>query len=78
MRSWNPFPGIRSGREAGKISVADVVNTLVEAETIASRMHDEYTRWSTFFLSLLENATETKKKNIFSTFNINKDAFLKV
>ncbi|SMC41373.1 ATP-dependent chaperone ClpB [Papillibacter cinnamivorans] len=79
MRSVESIPRVSgSGREAGKIYVsADVDKTLVEAETIASRMRDEYTSVEHLFLSLLENANRNLK-SLFSTFNINKDAFLKV
>ena len=73
------MPGVTgSGREAGKIYVAQDVDTvLAKAENIADSMKDEYVSVEHLMLSLLENPNRNLKE-IFKLFDIRKNDFLKV
>ena len=73
------MPGVTgSGREAGKIYVAQDVDTvLAKAENIAESMKDEYVSVEHIMLSLLENPNRNLKE-IFKLFDIRKNDFLKV
>ena len=66
-----------SAREAGKVYVtADMDKALREAAQEAARMKDEYISVEHLMLGIL-NGPERAVKEIFRTFNITKDAFLK-
>ena len=66
-----------SAREAGKVYVtADMDKALREAAQEAARMKDEYISVEHLMLGIL-NGPERAVKEIFRTFNISKDAFLK-
>ena len=73
------MPGVTgSGREAGKIYVAQDVDTvLAKAENIADSMKDEYVSVEHIMLSLLENPNRNLRE-IFKQFDIRKNEFLKV
>ena len=73
------MPGVTgSGREAGKIYVAQDVDTvLAKAENIADSMKDEYVSVEHIMLSLLENPNRNLRE-IFKLFDIRKNDFLKV
>ena len=73
------MPGVTgSGREAGKIYVAQDVDTvLAKAENIADSMKDEYVSVEHLMLSLMENPNRNLKE-IFKLFDIKKNEFLKV
>ncbi len=73
------MPGVTgSGREAGKIYVAQDVDTvLAKAENIADSMKDEYVSVEHLMLSLLENPNRNLRE-IFKLFDIKKNEFLKV
>ena len=73
------MPGVTgSGREAGKIYVAqDVVTVLAKAENIADSMKDEYVSVEHIMLSLMENPNRNLRE-IFKLFDIRKNDFLKV
>ena len=73
------MPGVTgSGREAGKIYVAQDVDTvLAKAENIADSMKDEYVSVEHLMLSLMENPNHNLKE-IFKLFDIRKNDFLKV
>ena len=73
------MPGVTgSGREAGKIYVAQDVDTvLAKAENIADSMKDEYVSVEHLMLSLLENPNRNLRE-IFKLFDIRKNEFLKV
>ena len=73
------MPGVTgSGREAGKIYVAQDVDTvLAKAENIADSMKDEYVSVEHLMLSLLENPNRNLRE-IFKLFDIRKNDFLKV
>ena len=73
------MPGVTgSGREAGKIYVAQDVDTvLAKAENIADSMKDEYVSVEHLMLSLMENPNRNLKE-IFKLFDIRKNDFLKV
>ncbi|MFA5341278.1 MAG: ATP-dependent chaperone ClpB [Clostridia bacterium] len=67
-----------SGREPDKVYVSKETDlTLTEAEKQAKAMKDEYVSVEHIFLSLIETAN-SKLKEFFKEFRINKDAFLKV
>ena len=72
------MPGVTgSGREAGKIYVAQDVDTvLAKAENIADSMKDEYVSVEHLMLSLMENPNRNLKE-IFKLFDIKKNDFLK-
>ena len=72
------MPGVTgSGREAGKIYVAQDVDTvLAKAENIADSMKDEYVSVEHIMLSLMENPNHNLKE-IFKLFDIRKNDFLK-
>ena len=66
-----------SAREAGKVYVtADMDKALREAAQEAARIKDEYISVEHLMLGIL-NGPERAVKEIFRTFNITKDAFLK-
>ena len=73
------MPGVTgSGREAGKIYVAQDVDTvLAKAENIADSMKDEYVSVEHIMLSLMENPNRNLRE-IFKLFDIRKNDFLKV
>ena len=73
------MPGVTgSGREVGKIYVAQDVDTvLAKAENIADSMKDEYVSVEHIMLSLMENPNRNLKE-IFKLFDIRKNDFLKV
>ena len=78
-RAVDAFPHLSgSGREAGKIYVAqDVDQVLTEAEQTAVNMKDEYVSVEHLFLALLSSPNEALKQ-LFSRYNISRDAFLKI
>ena len=73
------MPGVTgSGREAGKIYIAqDVDSVLAKAERIADSMKDEYVSVEHLMIALLENPNKNLKE-IFKLFSIQKNEFLKV
>ena len=73
------MPGVTgSGREAGKIYVAqDVDAVLAKAENIADSMKDEYVSVEHLMISLMENPNRNLKE-IFKLFDLKKNDFLKV
>ena len=73
------MPGVTgSGREAGKIYIAQDVDTvLAKAEGIAESMKDEYVSVEHLMISLMENANQ-HLRDIFKLFDIKKNDFLKV
>ena len=73
------MPGVTgSGREAGKIYVAqDVDSVLAKAEGIADSMKDEYVSVEHLMIALLENPNKNLRE-IFKLFSIQKNEFLKV
>ena len=73
------IPGVTgSGREAGKIYIAQDVDTvLAKAEGIAESMKDEYVSVEHLMISLMENANQ-HLRDIFKLFDIKKNEFLKV
>lgn len=67
-----------SGREPDKIYVSqDVDKTLTEAENQAKRMQDDFVSVEHIMLALLETAN-SKLMEIFKSYNIDKNKFLKV
>ena len=65
------------GREAGKIYVSAPMDAMLSAaEKIADRMKDEYVSVEHLFLSMLEHPDGTVR-DIFKTYHIDKNAFLK-
>lgn len=67
-----------SGREAGKIYIAqDVDSVLAKAEGIADSMKDEYVSVEHLMIALLENPNKNLRE-IFKLFSIQKNEFLKV
>ncbi len=67
-----------SGREAGKIYISqDVDKTLIAAEKIADKMKDEYVSVEHIMLGLFDEANSSLS-NIFSTYQIKKNEFMKV
>ena len=73
------MPGVTgSGREAGKIYVAqDVDSVLAKAEGIADSMKDEYVSVEHLMIALLENPNKNLRE-IFKLFSIQKNEFLRV
>ena len=73
------MPGVTgSGREAGKIYIAqDVDSVLAKAEGIADSMKDEYVSVEHLMIALLENPNKNLR-DIFKLFSIQKNEFLKV
>lgn len=73
------MPGVTgSGREAGKIYIAqDVDSVLAKAEGIADSMKDEYVSVEHLMIALLENPNKNLRE-IFKLFSIQKNEFLKV
>lgn len=73
------MPGVTgSGREAGKIYVAqDVDSVLAKAEGIADSMKDEYVSVEHLMIALLENPNKNLRET-FKLFSIQKNEFLKV
>ena len=73
------MPGvIGSGREAGKIYIAqDVDMVLAKAEKIADSMKDEYVSVEHLMISLMENPNQHLKE-LFKLFDIQKNDFLQV
>ena len=66
-----------SARQSGNIYVSqDVDVTLANAESIAKKMKDEYVSVEHLMISIFDNANG-KIKEIFRTFNVNKNDFLK-
>ncbi len=72
------MPGVTgSGREAGKIYVAqDVDSVLAKSEKIADSMKDEYVSVEHLMIALLENPNQHLRE-IFDLFQIKKNDFLK-
>ncbi len=67
------------GAEAGKVYLTQRVAKLwVEAENEAKRLNDDYISVEHFILSLLQEKGKTGAQNVFQTFHITKDSFLKV
>ena len=67
-----------SGREQGKIYVSQKVDQLfVDAEKTADKMNDDYVSVEHLFLTLLD-APERDLQQLFRSFGLSKDAFLKV
>ena len=73
------MPGVTgSGREAGKIYVAqDVDAVLSKSESIADSMKDEYVSVEHLMIALLENPNKNLKE-LFKLFDLKKNDFLKV
>ena len=73
------MPKVTGGaRQSGNIYVSqDVDLVLTKAETIAKEMKDDYVSVEHIMLSILDNANRNIKE-LFRTYNINKNAFLKV
>ena len=73
------MPGVTgSGREAGKIYVAqDVDAVLAKSESIADSMKDEYVSVEHLMIALLENPNKNLKE-LFRLFDLKKNDFLKV
>ena len=73
------MPGVTgSGREAGKIYVAqDVDAVLAKSESIADSMKDEYVSVEHLMIALLENPNKNLKE-LFKLFDLKKNDFLKV
>lgn len=78
-RAVDSFPHVSGpGREAGKIYVSgEMDRTLIEAEKIAANMKDDYVSVEHIFLALLQSPND-RIKEIFRTFGITKDKFLKI
>lgn len=78
-REIKKIPGVSGpGREAGKIYVAqDVDAALTEAESFAEKMKDEYISVEHIFVGLIRKASNTVKE-LFRTYQITENAFLKV
>lgn len=78
-RAVESFPHVSGpGREPGKIYVSgEMDRALIEAEKIANNMKDEYVSVEHIFLALLQKPND-KLKDIFKTFHITKDKFLKI
>lgn len=67
-----------SGRESGKVYISqDVDKILVESENQATRMKDEYVSVEHIMLSILEIPKQSIK-NLFNSFEIDKNKFLSV
>ncbi len=65
-----------SGREEGKVYISqDVDRALTRAEKVADSMKDEYVSVEHLFLGLLDEAGAALK-NLFKTFNLQKNDFL--
>jgi len=73
------LPGVTGpGREADKVYVSNEVDrTLVLAEKTAEKMKDEYVSVEHIMLGLLDNPNNHLKE-LFKTFNLTKNDFLKV
>ena len=66
------------GRESGKIYVSQSVNNvLLNAEDEAKRLTDEYISVEHLFLALIKETQHSNLRDIFNTFNITRDRFLK-
>lgn len=78
-RAVDRFPHVSGpGREAGKIYVSsDVDQTLIAAEQQADSMKDDYVSVEHLFLALLSKPNSALK-NLFQTFSIDKNRFLKI
>lgn len=78
-RAVDRFPHVSGpGREAGKIYVSsDVDQTLIAAEQQADSMKDDYVSVEHIFLALLLKPNSALK-NLFQTFSIDKNRFLKI
>lgn len=78
-RAVDRFPHVSGpGREAGKIYVSsDVDQTLIAAEQQADSMKDDYVSVEHIFLALLSKPNSALK-NLFQTFSIDKNRFLKI
>ena len=79
VKEIDKMPGVTgSGREAGKIYVAqDVDSVLAKSEKIADSMKDEYVSVEHLMIALLENPNRHLRE-IFDLFKIEKNSFLKV
>lgn len=77
QRKVNAIPAVTGpGREVGKIYVSpDVDAALTEAENEAQRMKDEYVSVEHIFLAILSKPN-SGLRSVFSTFHIEKNAFL--
>ena len=77
-RAVDRFPHVSGpGREAGKIYVSsDVDQAFLAAEQQAESMKDDYVSVEHIFLALLSKPNAALK-NLFQTFSIDKDRFLK-
>ena len=77
-RQVENMPKITGGaRQSGGIYVAqDVDMVLTNAETVAKEMNDEYVSVEHIMLAIFNNANN-KIKELFRTYNITKNAFLK-
>lgn len=72
------LPHVSGSRGAGNLYVAsDVEKIFVQSEKLAENMKDEYVSVEHIFLSLL-NSPNTVLKNMFKTYQIDKDQFMKV
>ncbi len=66
-----------SGREQGKVYVSQEVDRfLIDAEKAAEKMKDEYVSVEHIFLTLFDTKDRSLKE-LFNTFGLKKDAFLK-
>ena len=79
IKQVNNKPKMMGGaRQNNNIYISqDVDVVLVNAEKIANKMKDEYVSVEHIMLSLFDNANSNLKE-LFRTFNINKNEFLKV
>ncbi|MGI6679156.1 MAG: ATP-dependent chaperone ClpB [Dehalobacterium sp.] len=65
------------GREPGKIYVSSTVNTvLVKAEEEAKRMKDEYVSVEHIFLTIIDEAGNSRLGKVLQTFHITRNKFL--
>lgn len=72
------LPHLGGNRETNKIYIsADLDKTFNQAEKLAQGMQDEYVSVEHLFLALIEQPNEALKE-VFNTYQINKDRVLKV
>ncbi len=77
QKAIKSLPGVTgSGREPDKVYVSNEVDrVLINAEEEAKKMQDEYVSVEHILLGLINNPN-TKVKNIFNNYNINKQTVL--
>ncbi len=78
LKEIEKLPKVTGSREIDKMYVTqDVEDMLVESEKIAKNMKDDYVSVEHLMLSLFDKAN-SKIKELFRVFNINKDEFIKI